>query len=121
MKDVLVKMFETKEVKVSNDGDKVNLVDIAKCCGLTRRANSGNEVVKWNNKNDNSCVVGKLKIVHESVNDINIKDEINNILIDIDDMTEGIAANDETKYIEIEIKTNEDKKTRARANHNLDI
>ena len=41
--------------------------------------------------------------------------------IDIDDMTEGIAANDETKYIEIEIKTNEDKKTRARANHNLDI
>ena len=85
MKDVLVKMFETKEVKVSNDGNKVNLVDIAKCCGLTRRANSGNEVVKWNNKNDNSCVVGKLKIVHESVNDINIKDEINNILIEIDE------------------------------------
>ena len=42
--------------------------------------------------------------------------------IDIDDVMEKNVANDETKYIEIEIKTNEDiEKTKARATRDLGI
>lgn len=83
MKDILVKMFETKEVKVSNDGNKVNLVDIAKCCGLTKKAGSGNEVVCW--KNGTKGITGKLEIIRATKVAQQIEDEINNILIEIDE------------------------------------
>ena len=84
MKDVLVKMFETKEVKVSNDGNKVNLVDIAKCCGLTKKGGSGTLIANW--KSGNSNVVGKLSTILSGTNvPPQIEDEINNILIEIDE------------------------------------
>ena len=86
MKDVLVKMFETKEVKVSNDDNKVNLVDIAKCCGLTKKGGSGILIANWKSGNGSNNIVGKLGIILGGVNTPpQIKDEINNILIEIDE------------------------------------
>lgn len=86
MKDVLVKMFETKEVKVSNDGNKVNLVDIAKCCGLTKKGGSGTLIANWKSGNGSNNIVGKLGIILGGVNTPpQIKDEINNILTEIDE------------------------------------
>ncbi|MGM9544782.1 MAG: hypothetical protein ACI3T9_07325, partial [Romboutsia timonensis] len=76
MKDILVKMFETKEVKVSNDGNKVNLVDIAKCCGLIDTSKN-TEKVRWNRVKD------KLNLINNSANVG--ADEINNVLTEIDE------------------------------------
>ena len=80
MKDVLVKMFETKEVKVSNDDNKVNLVDIAKCCGLIDKS-KGTEKVMW------SRLKKKLNLINNNTNvsDNIVADEINNILTEIDE------------------------------------
>jgi hypothetical protein len=49
MKNELVQMFEGQEVKiVTEEGNTlINLVHTAKACGLTKTANSGNEVVRF--------------------------------------------------------------------------
>lgn len=84
MKDILVKIFETKEVKVSNDGNKVNLVDVAKCCGLTKKGGSGTLIANW--KSGNSNIVGKLNTILGGTNvPPQIEEEINNVLIEIDE------------------------------------
>lgn len=80
----MVKEFGSKEVRMEDDG-KVNLVDVAKCLGLTRVAKSGNEVVKWNKKGDSSSVIGKLKLVYESVHDETIKEEAKNIIEEVEE------------------------------------
>ena len=84
MNDILVRMFETKEVKVSNGGNKVNLVDIAKCCGLTKKGGSGTLIANW--KSGNSNVVGKLNTILGGTNvPPQIEEEINNVLTEIDE------------------------------------
>lgn len=84
MSELMVKEFGSKEVRWSNE-DKVNLVDVAKCCGLIKIAKSGNEVVKWKNGNDKNSVVSKLKNVQESLHDETIKEEISNIFEEIEE------------------------------------
>lgn len=82
MSDIIKKHFGTKDVKVESSG-KVNLVDVAKCCGLTRIANSGNEVVCW--KNGTKGITGKLNIIRTTKVVREIEEEINNILTEIDE------------------------------------
>ena len=48
MNELMVKEFGTKEVRWSNN-DKVNLVDVAKCLGLTRVNNQGSNPVVFQN------------------------------------------------------------------------
>ena len=47
MNELMVREFGAKEVRWSND-DKVNLVDVAKCLGLTKVNNNGKQYVRWN-------------------------------------------------------------------------
>lgn len=80
-----IKLFEGQEVKVKTDKGVtlINLVHVAKCCGLTKIAKSRNEVVQW--KNGDKGVFGKLeklratKVAQEYFKEINyILDEIEN-------------------------------------------
>lgn len=78
------KIFEGQEVKVKTDRGVtlINLVHVAKCCGLTRIANSGNEVVQW--KNGTRGVSGKLEIIRTTDVAQEIKEEITYILDEIE-------------------------------------
>ena len=56
-----------KDVRIENAAErKVNLVDVCFCCGLIKKSNSGENVVKWKNGRTNS-VVGKLESVVQSI------------------------------------------------------
>ena len=55
MNELMVREFGSKEVRWSND-DKLNLVDVAKCLGITRVNNQGKEYVKWNNNKDRNNI-----------------------------------------------------------------
>ena len=45
--ELTIMRWEEKEVRVEQ-GSKVNLVDVAKCCGLTKTNGNGKEYVRWN-------------------------------------------------------------------------
>ena len=80
MNELMVREFGAKEVRWSND-DKVNLVDVAKCLGLTKVNNNGKQYVRWN---DGKGVVKKLQIIYDTNVPQDIKEEINNIIEEIE-------------------------------------
>lgn len=77
-----IKIFEGQKVSViTNDGNKlINLVHVAKCCGLTRTANSGNEVVRWTSKG----ITEKLTIIRATDVERKYMEEISYILDEIE-------------------------------------
>lgn len=79
----MVREFGSKEVRWSND-DKVNLVDVAKCLGLTRKKDNKN-YIRWTG-NSNS-VVEKLEKILSVPNGAPIenREEIKNVLEEIED------------------------------------
>ena len=81
--ELTIMRWEEKDVRVG-EKNKVNLVDVAKCCGLTKKSNSGENVVKWKNGRTDS-VVGKLESVVQSV-PREFQEEIQQVLIDIDEV-----------------------------------
>lgn len=83
MSELMVKEFGSKEVRWSNE-DKVNLVDVAKCLGLTRKKDNKN-YIRWTG-NSNS-VVEKLEKILSAPNGAPIenKEEIKNVLEEIED------------------------------------
>ena len=80
MNELMVREFGSKEVRWSN-GDKVNLVDVAKCLGLTKVNNNGKQYVRWN---DGKGIVKKLQIIYDTNVPQDIKEEINNIIEEIE-------------------------------------
>lgn len=80
MNELMVREFGTKEVRWSND-DKVNLVDVAKCLGLIKVNNNGKQYVRWN---DGKGVIKKLQIIYGTNVSQEIKEEINNIIEEIE-------------------------------------
>ena len=82
MNELMVREFGTKEVRWSND-DKVNLVDVAKCLGLTRKKDNKN-YIRWTG-NSNS-VVEKLEKILSAPNGAPIenREEIKNVLEEIE-------------------------------------
>lgn len=83
MSELMVREFGSKEVRWSND-DKVNLVDVAKCLGLTRKKDNKN-YIRWTG-NSNS-VVEKLEKILSVPNGAPIenREEIKNVLEEIED------------------------------------
>lgn len=80
----MVREFGSKEVRWSND-DKLNLVDVAKCLGITRVNNQGKEYVKWNNNKDRNNICGKLNyILSREGTPTQIKEEIEEVLFEIE-------------------------------------
>lgn len=79
-----IKSFEGQDVRVQTDEGVtlINLVHVAKCCGLTKIANSGNEVVRWKNNADG--VVGKLEKIRGKDLPQKINEEITYILDEIE-------------------------------------
>ncbi|MDU1231742.1 MAG: hypothetical protein E6980_16415 [Clostridium sp.] len=79
-----VKSFEGQDVRVQTDEGVtlINLASTAKVCGLTRIANSGNEVVRW--KNGTEGVTGKLEKIRATDLAQEIKEEITYILDEIE-------------------------------------
>lgn len=79
-----IQLFEGQEVKVQTDKGVtlINLVHVAKCCGLTKIASSGNEVVRWKNNADG--VVGKLEKIRGKDLPQEINEEITRTLDDIE-------------------------------------
>lgn len=77
-------LFEGQEVKVKTDEGHtlINLVHTAKCCGLTKTAKSGNEVVQW--KNGTKGVFGKLEKIRATDVAQQYIDEIDYILDEIE-------------------------------------
>ena len=76
-----IKLFEGNEVKVKTDEGKtlINLVHVAKCCGLTRKNNRGNGLkIRWDDikKKLTSLGVESSSQVEEEIN--YILDEIEN-------------------------------------------
>lgn len=82
MNELKVKEFGTKEVRWSNN-DKINLVDVAKCCGLTRKKNNKN-YIRW--MGNSNSVVEKLKRILSTPNGVpeENKEEIKNVLEEIE-------------------------------------
>lgn len=60
-------LFENEEVKVKTDQEEtlINLANTARVCGVTKVANSGNEIIKW--KNGTKGVYGKLEKIRASL------------------------------------------------------
>ena len=84
MNELMVREFGSKEVRWSND-DKLNLVDVAKCLGITRVNNQGKEYVKWNNNKDRNNICGKLNyILSREGTPTQIKEEIEEVLFEIE-------------------------------------
>lgn len=85
MKEEQIVLFEGNEVKVKTDKGEtlINLVHTAKCCGLTKIARSGNEVIQW--KNGDKGVYGKLKKLRATEVAQEVKNEIDYILNEIDE------------------------------------
>lgn len=79
--ELTIMRWGEKDVRVEQ-GSKVNLVDVAKCCGLTKIANSGNEVVRW--KGNETSIVGKLNSVVKNL-PREFQEEVRKILIEIDE------------------------------------
>ena len=82
MNELMVKEFGTKEVRWNNN-DKINLVDVAKCLGLTRKKDNKN-YIRWTG-NSNS-VVEKLEKILMDPNGAPIenREEIKNVLEEIE-------------------------------------
>lgn len=80
-----IKIFEGQEVRIkTNEGNTlINLVHVAKCCGLTRIAKSGNEVVQW--KKGDHGVYGKLKKLRAQDCAQSVKEQIDYVLNEIDE------------------------------------
>ena len=79
---IVSESWNGKDVRIENAAErKVNLVDVAKCCGLTKIANSGNEVVRW--KGNETSIVGKLNSVVKNL-PREFQEEVQKILIEID-------------------------------------
>ncbi|OPX48521.1 hypothetical protein [Clostridium thermobutyricum] len=79
-----IKLFEGNEVKVKTDAGKtlINLVHVAKCCGLVIKDNSRGTIrVNWNARNG---VRDKLKKLCEANASQEIQEEINYILEEIE-------------------------------------
>ena len=80
---IVSESWNGKDVRIENAAErKVNLVDVAKCCGLTKIANSGNEVVRW--KGNETSIVGKLNSVVKNL-PREFQEEVQKILIEIDE------------------------------------
>ncbi|ACA54154.1 hypothetical protein FDC45_13120 [Clostridium botulinum] len=74
--------FEGQEVRVKTDKGVtlINLVCTAKACGLTRIANSGNEVVRWTSKG----ITEKLNLIRATDVERKYSEEIQYILDEIE-------------------------------------
>ena len=79
--ELTIMRWGEKDVRVGGE-NKVNLVDVAKCCGLTKIANSGNVVIRW--KGSETSVVSKLKTVVKNL-PREFQEEVQKILIEIDE------------------------------------
>ena len=79
--ELTIMRWGEKDVRVGGK-NKVNLVDVAKCCGLTKIANSGNIVIRW--KGSETSVVSKLKTVVKNL-PREFQEEVQKILIEIDE------------------------------------
>lgn len=77
-----IQLFEGQEVKVKTDEGVtlINLVHVAKCCGLTRK-DKGYELVRWKSS---GSVVEKLNLVFDGNPSKEIQDEITYILDEIE-------------------------------------
>lgn len=75
-----IKLFEGQEVQVKSDNGStlINLVQVAKGCGVTTVAKSGNEVIRWQR------VAEKLKLIESTDVDKKIMEEISYILDEIE-------------------------------------
>ena len=76
----IVTKFGDKDVRINSE--KVNLVDVAKCCGLTKTNGNGKEYVRWN---DGKGVIKKLQIIHDTDVPQEIKEEIDNVIEEIEE------------------------------------
>lgn len=76
-----IQMFEGQEVKIKTDKGitAINLVHVAKCCGLTQ-IKKGVEYVRWKDRG----IADKLKNILSHDCEKDVKDEINYILDEID-------------------------------------
>lgn len=77
-----IKLFEGQEVKVKTDEGVtlINLVHVARCCGLIRQV-KGHEVIRWK---ASGSVVEKLKIIADGNPSTEIVEEITYILDEIE-------------------------------------
>lgn len=77
-----IQLFEGQEVRVKTyEGNTlINLVHVAKCCGLIRQV-KGHEVIRWK---ASGSVVEKLKIIADGNPSTEIKEEITYILDEIE-------------------------------------
>lgn len=80
----IITKFGDKDVRI-NSG-KVNLVDVAKCCGLTKTNGNGKEYVRWNDPKSNNSIIGKFEIILNCVGiPTQIVQEIENIQMEIEE------------------------------------
>lgn len=77
-----IKLFEGQEVKVKTDEGTtlINLVHVAKCCGIIKRKNEV-DYIRWNGKGG---VVEKITNLSSEVSEPKIKEEITYILDEIE-------------------------------------
>jgi hypothetical protein len=83
-------LFENEEVKIKTDKGEtlINLANTARVCGITKIANSGNEIIKW--KNGTKGIYGKLEKIRASlgcteINEQKYIEEIDYILNEIEE------------------------------------
>ena len=82
-------LFENEEVKVKTDQGEtlINLTNTARVCGITKVANSGNEIIRW--KDSTKGVYGKLEKIRATIVGTDIPpqyiEEINYILNEIEE------------------------------------
>ena len=80
----IITKFGDRDVRINSE--KVNLVDVAKCCGLTKTNGNGKEYVRWNDPKSNNSIIGKFKIILNCVNiPTQIIQEIKNIQMEIEE------------------------------------
>lgn len=81
-----VKLFKNQEVKVRTDEEKilVNLIHVAKCCGLTRK-DKGYELIRWK---ANGSVTEKLKLIFDTNVPKEFKQEISYVLDEIENIND---------------------------------
>ena len=76
----IVTKFGDRDVRINSE--KVNLVDVAKCCGLTKTNGNSKEYVRWN---DGKGVIKKLQIIRGTDVPQEIKEEIDNVIEEIEE------------------------------------
>lgn len=76
----IVTKFGDRDVRINSE--KVNLVDVAKCCGLTKTNGNNKEYVRWN---DGKGVIKKLQIIRDTDVPQEIKEEIDNVIEEIEE------------------------------------